>query len=180
MTSEELMHELKIPKERIAVLIGVKGNIKKEIEEKTNTRLDIDSETGEVFIRGEDGLDIFDAKEVVLAIGRGFNPKIALTLLKADLVFDSINIKDYAKNKETIQRLRGRVIGEDGKARRFIEESTSTSICVYGKTVSIIGDYEGVADAKQAVSSLLRGAPHSSVYKWLDKKRKLKKESNLL
>jgi ribosomal RNA assembly protein len=178
--SETFVHELKIPKDRIAVLIGVKGGIKKEIEERTGTKIEVDSESGDIFIRGKDGLQIYDAKEVVQAIGRGFNPTIAMRLLKGNMVFESVNIKDYANSKPMMLRLKGRVIGESGKARRYIEEATSTHICVYGKTIGIIGDYEDAANAKQAVTSLLSGSPHSTVYNWLDKKRKFKKEKEML
>jgi len=176
---EAFMHELKIPKDRIAVLIGVKGDVKKAIEEKTSTKIEIDSESGDVSIKAADGINIFDAKEVVQAIGRGFNPEVAMQLLKGDKVFESVNIKDYAKSKPMMVRLKGRVIGENGKSRRYIEEATDTNICVYGKTIGIIGDYEDAANAKQAITSLLAGSPHSSVYNFLDKKRKLKKEKEL-
>jgi ribosomal RNA assembly protein len=177
---DEFQYDLKIPKERVAVLIGVDGKIKKEIEEKTKTKINVDSESGEVFINGKDGLNIFDAKEVVQAIGRGFNPKIAMNLLKGDYVFEIINIKDYANSQKAMLRLKGRVIGEEGKSRRIIEELTEASISVYGKTVAIIGEPESCANAKQAIVSLLEGAPHPSVYRWLEKKRKIKKQEQML
>ena len=179
MAKEVYQHELKVPKERVAVLIGVNGKIKKQIEEKTKTKLEIDSEAGDVFITGDDGLNIFNAKEVVQAIGRGFNPKIAMLILKGDYVFEIINIKDYGKTKKSRLRLKGRVIGEDGRARKIIEELTEAHISVYGKTVSIIGEPENCANAKHAIVSLLRGAPHSSVYRTLEKKRKLKKQEQM-
>ena len=48
MTSPEVyQYESKIPKERIAVLIGVKGKVKRDIEVATRTKLKIDSEEGE-------------------------------------------------------------------------------------------------------------------------------------
>ena len=81
---EEYTYELKIPKERIAVLIGKKGETKKKIEETTNLKLDIDSKEGEVVISGTDSLALFTAKENLPAIGRGFNPDVALLILKND------------------------------------------------------------------------------------------------
>lgn len=179
MAKQEFQYELKIPKDRIAVLIGVKGEVKKEIEERTNTKLHIDSEAGDVFIKSNDGLNIFNAKEIIMAIGRGFNPNTAMLLMKGDYVFDLINIKDYANTKKSELRLKGRVIGEEGKTRRIIEEMTDTFISVYGKTISLIGEPENCSNAKQAIVSLLQGSPHSSVYKWLEKKRKVKKEEQM-
>ena len=98
---ESLRTELKIPRERIAVLIGKEGAIKREIEESTKTRLDIDSKEGDVFISGPDGLGIYTAKEIVTAIGRGFNPEIAMLLLKVDYSFENLNLQEYmGKSKQ--------------------------------------------------------------------------------
>jgi ribosomal RNA assembly protein len=71
-----------------------------------------------------------------------------------------------------MERLRGRVIGHDGKARSMIEGLTETHIVVYGKTIGVIGEIERVAMARQAVELLLGGSPHGNVYKWLEKKRR--------
>lgn len=169
--------ELKIPKERVAVLIGTEGIIKKKLETETRTKISIDSAEGEVIISGEDGLNIFDAKEVVQAVGRGFNPKIAFELLKGDTVLEMIYLKDYANTKNAEERLKGRVIGSDGRARRTIETLTDASLVVYGKTIAIIGQPEEAGAAKQAIDMLLTGSPHASVYKWLEKKRKSAKKA---
>lgn len=177
---EELQYELKIPKERIAVLIGKKGKIKKEIELATKTELDIDSREGDIFIKGKDGLDIYIAKEIITAISRGFNPEIALLLLKVDYCFEMLNLTEAAKSKDSQLRLKGRIIGKDGKARELIEELTETYISVYGKTVSIIGTTECVSMARRAVEMLIKGSTHASVYKWLEKQRRVVKKRELL
>ncbi|MBW3013588.1 KH domain-containing protein [Candidatus Woesearchaeota archaeon] len=176
----EFRAELKIPKERIAVLIGKDGDIKKDIENRTGTKLEIDSEEGDVFITGDDGLKIFDAREVIHAIGRGFNPQIAFLLLKGDYIFEVINIKDFATTKKAEQRVKGRVIGAEGKTRNAIETLTESYISVYGKTISIIGQPEAASNAKQAIIQLLRGAQHSTVYSWLERKRKSLKQKEML
>ena len=84
----EYLYDTKIPKERIAVLIGKDGITKKHIESATKIKLKIDSKEGDVFLEGEDALGLYSAREVVKAIGRGFNPEIALLLLKQDYMFD--------------------------------------------------------------------------------------------
>lgn len=166
------INELKIPKDRIAVIIGKKGETKTLLEEQTKTSIDIDSEGGDVTICGEDTLDVFRTREVIYAIGRGFNPEVALQLLKLDYCFDIINLKDYVKHKNHMQRIKGRVIGSNGKARKTVENLTDTQICVYGKTIGIIGEYDDVSIARRAIDSLLGGSMHSTVYKWLEKKRR--------
>ncbi len=174
----EYLYDTKIPKERIAVLIGKEGITKKHIESATNIKLKIDSKEGDVFLEGENALGLYSAREVVKAIGRGFNPDTALLLLKPDYMFEMINMLDYVKSKNHMIRLKGRVIGAEGRSRKTIEELTETYISVYGKTIGIIGFSENVAIAKKAVESLLSGSPHSSVYKWLEKRRSYMKRKD--
>ena len=170
---EEYVYELKIPQDRVAVLIGKEGSVKKDLEEATKTKIKIDSQEGDVFISGDDALGLYSAREVIKAIGRGFNPDVALLLLKPDYCFEVIDIKDYAgKSKDTIIRLKGRVIGSEGKSRKLIEELTECYVCVYGKTIAIVGEPEKAQIARQAVEYLLKGSTHSSVYKFLEKKRR--------
>lgn len=170
---EEYSYGIKIPRERVAVLIGKKGEIKREIEQATKTRLVIDSDEGDVMIKGKDSIGMMSAKDIVVAIGRGFNPDVAMLLLKQDYCFELINITDYAgKSRNTMERLKGRIIGSEGKSRRAIETLTETSISVYGKTAGIIGEIANVDLARRAVERLLEGSQHAGVYKWLEGKRK--------
>ena len=175
----DYMNVIKIPQDRIAVLIGKKGEVKDEIETSTTTVLDINSEDGDINISGEDPITLFTCAEIVKAIGRGFNPEIALNLQKIDYTLEIISIADYAKTKNDFMRLRGRVIGKDGKARRIIEDLLEINICVYGKTISLIGRGENVALGRRAMESLLAGSPHANIYKWLEKQRSINKHRNL-
>ncbi|MBI4143366.1 RNA-processing protein, partial [Candidatus Woesearchaeota archaeon] len=88
----EYSYELKVPKNRVAVIIGKEGSIKKDIEESTKTKLNIDSKEGDVFVSGEDALGLYTAREIIKAIGRGFNPEVAKLLLKPDYVFEVIDV----------------------------------------------------------------------------------------
>ncbi len=169
----EYAYDLKIPKERIAVLIGTKGEIKSRIEKETDSKIFIESKEGEVRIAGHDSLGLFTAREIIKAISRGFSPDIALQILKSDHVFELINISDYiGKSKKKALRLKARVIGTEGKSRKHIENVTETNLSVYGKTIGIIGEVEHVMLARRGIEDLLSGAAHTSVYKWLEKKKK--------
>lgn len=171
---EEELHsyEIKIPEERIAVLVGTNGKTKDKIEKETGAKLDITKE-GDITIEGSDALKLYTTREIVRAIGRGFNPDIALELLKTDYVLEIISLKDVAgKSQKTMERLKGRIIGRAGKSRARIEEATNTYISVYGKTIGIIGDVDGVSLCHQAVEMLLRGSMHKTVFAFLDKKKK--------
>ena len=168
-----------IPLERVGVVIGREGVTKTKIEEAFNSRLLIQSETGLIDIiprvDSPDPTTILRARDVVLAIGRGFSPERALKLEDDDVVLDVIDLRELlGKNEREIARLKGRVIGREGKIRRLIEEMTSAKISVYGHTISMLGDYETVTAAREAIELLLKGKQHSTVYKLL---RKIKSES---
>lgn len=169
---EEFAYELKIPKERVAVLIGVKGELKRQLEQVTKTKIQVDSQEGDVVITGKDPLLLYSCREIVRAISRGFSPEIAMQLLKTDYGIEFISIQDYARTPNNLERLRGRVIGEGGKSRRTIEDLTFTNISVYGKTIGIIGRLEYVPNARKAIESLLSGRKHGTVYKFLERKRR--------
>lgn len=176
----EYASEIKIPKERVAVLIGKSGETKKEIEEYAQAKLEIDSKEGDVKITGNDSLNMYAAKEVIRAIGRGFNPEIAKLLFKQDHALEIIPLLDYVKHKGHFERIKGRVIGANGKSRETIENLTGAYISVYGKTITILGRAEDLIIAKKAVESLLLGSPHANVYKWLEKNKRIQKEKEAI
>ena len=167
----DFSYELKIPKERVAVLIGKRGKEKTFLEDETKTRINVDSKEGDVVITGNDAISLFSAREMIKAIGRGFNPEAARLLLKQDYVFESINLADFVKTKDHLKRIKGRIIGSSGKSRKVIEELSESEICVYGKTVSMIGYVESCGLARKAIEMLLRGSTHATVYRWLEKER---------
>ena len=65
------MKEVRIPEDRVAVLIGENGETKEEIEKMTDCDLTIKDNL--VQIEG-DPLEEMDAQNIVKAVGRGFNP----------------------------------------------------------------------------------------------------------
>ena len=168
-----MQQELKIAGNRIGVLIGKGGETKRSIEERTESVISIDSEEGLVTIEGEDPVRVLIAASAVQAIGRGFSPENAFRLIEdEDLVFEQIDLAGVADTPRQLDRLRGRIIGRDGKAREQIEHMTSTYLSVQGKTVAMIGLPEQVKDARGAIDMLIRGVPHESVFAYLDRKRK--------
>ena len=144
----------------------------KEFEETLSTQdyEHMKDELGDVFIEGE-SMDVFNSLNIIKAIGRGFNPDIALKLLSEDYVLEVIPIEDFSRNKKDLIRIRSRLIGTEGKARKSIESLTNTSIVVYGKTVGIIGKIDNVMLARQAIINLSQGSKHGNVYLYLEKQK---------
>ncbi len=169
-----MTQEVKIPNDRVGALIGKGGETRKNLESVLHVTLDIDSQSGSITIENKDDtLAEITSIDVIKAIGRGFSPERAKKLLEdEDMVLDIIDITDVADTPEKLARIRGRIIGRDGKSREQIENMTGTYLSVYGKTVAIIGMPEQMNEAHTAVSMLLNGSEHTTVFNYLDKKRK--------
>ena len=88
-------------------------------------------------------------------------------LLNEENYLEIINLRDIAKSKKSIEVKKGRVIGKHGSARMQIEEETGTKMAVYGRTISIIGNAEGIEQARRAVEMLLQGAKHTTTFRIL-------------
>lgn len=153
------------------------------IEEECKVSLEIDSKSGDVLIRLAGDLEEanpFKAVEIVNAISRGFSPERAFRLLEDGQTLLIIDLREYAgKSKNSLTRIKGRIIGLKGKARRVIEELTGAYISVYGHTVAIIGDIEQVKLAEDAVRMLASGSTHSTVYSMLQRAKTQKKLERL-
>lgn len=176
---------LKIPRERVGVLIGPEGKTKKHIEEKLKVELQIDSDAGDVIItmaeKADDPSMLFKTKDLVTAIGRGFSPEHAFRLVRdEEAVLDMIDLRTvFGKSEADIKRVQGRIIGMNGKTRRIIEELTDTNVSVYGHTVGIIGTVEQVQIAREAIEMLVKGSMHGTVYRFLHRKRRELKKKKL-
>ena len=175
---------VRIPKERIGVLVGPEGKVKSYIEEKLNVELQIESDEGNVTIllteKTPDPSLVFRAKDVVTAIGRGFAPEQAFRLIRdEEAIFDMIDLRIiFGRSESDIKRVKGRIIGMNGRTRRTIEELTSTEVVVYGHTVGIIGTFDQANAARGAIQMLIDGSQHHTVYRFLaNKRRELKKQS---
>lgn len=175
------MKHVTIPQDRIGVLIGEGGATMREIEERAEVRLDIDSESGSVKVRAVgDPLAGIRGPEIVKAIGRGFSPEVALTLLDDDMMqFHLIDLDAATRNEADLRRKKGRLIGENGRTRQLMEELTGAEVVIYGSTMGIIGQPSAVDAVRRAAEMLLEGAPHGTVYHFLERKHNEMKREQL-
>jgi ribosomal RNA assembly protein len=173
---------VRIPKDRIGTLIGPEGKVKQHIEEYLQVKLEVDNEGSVTVALSEKAPDpslLLKAKDVVTAIGRGFSPEVAFRLIRnEDDIFDVIDLRQiFGRSESDIKRIKGRIIGADGKTRRLIEELTEANMVIYGHTVGFIGGFEQVDAARNAVQMIIEGCQHHTVYKYLQRKRsELKKQ----
>lgn len=168
---------LRLPEDRIGAAIGRGGSTKRSIEEATATRIEVDPQEGEFRISAPDAggaMDALRAREILLAIGRGFSPERARRLLREDTYLAVIDIKLVSgkKGRDQLWRIRSRLIGAGGKARARIEELSGCAVSVYGSTVALIGGEKELHRAVEAVELLLHGSEHSTVFHWLARQRR--------
>lgn len=159
------MREVRIPEDRVAVLIGEGGETKERIEERVECDLEVQDNL--VRIDGEP-IDEMDAANIVKAVGRGFNPDKALRVAEIDKMLHIIDISDYASTENSRDRLKGRVIGRDGETRRHLEKDGNVDITIYGKTIGIIGYAQNIEIVSEVIKQLLNGRSHSSAYNYLE------------
>ncbi|MFB6171003.1 MAG: pre-rRNA-processing protein PNO1 [Haloarculaceae archaeon] len=166
------MQHVRIPDDRIGVLIGEGGETMREIEERAEVRLDIDSETGSVRIESVgDPVTGLKGPDIVKAIGRGFAPEEAFGLLDDDLMMlDVVDLEAATRNRNDLRRQKGRLIGENGRTRELMEELSGASVAIYGSTLAIIGGPEQVEVVRSAAEMILDGAPHGAVYSFLERR----------
>jgi len=170
------MKYIKIPMDRVAILIGPNGETKRKLEEKTKLTINIDSKLGEISINDrdvEDPLLVLKVESIIRAIGRGFSPEHAIVLLSDNFELYIFDIHDYVGKKYTqVRRLKSRIIGRNGKTKRVFEELTSSYISVYGHTIAIIANILNIDIIKRAIDKLLEGSKHATVYRLVESNMK--------
>ncbi|MDP6865050.1 MAG: KH domain-containing protein [Candidatus Poseidoniaceae archaeon] len=169
----------RVPKDRIAVLIGAKGQTRRDLQAAAGCKtIQIHSDTGDVDVEwGEPGsydpVKAFKLPDVIKAVGRGMAPRRAIQLLQDDWFFEMVDLRDHVGKRSNQQRrIRARIIGTEGKIRKLIEQHTDTEISIYNSTVVLVGEENGLMIARQAIEMLASGSEHGTVIKFLEKERR--------
>lgn len=178
-------HLSRVPKDRIAVLIGKSGKTRKMIEKACEGDLSIDSKSGDVSISWSaeaDPIRRMKVPDVITAIGRGFSPDRAVQLLEDNVFLRMYDIREWVgRQPNQTRRMRSRLIGTNGRIRTLIEEISRCEIAVYGSTVAVLGDNDGLSLAAPAIEGILGGSEHGTVLFGLeqDKRRQRLRSKNL-
>ena len=169
------MEQILIPIER-AHLIDKELHTK--MERRLKCKILLHDET-QITINGEP-YDEYNAKNVLLAFGRGFSFDQACKLLSENYFFKYTNLKDMLRNEKLVERAKARLIGEDGRAKEYIESVSEANLMIYDNTVSLIGSIESLQIATVALEILLGGGKHKSAYAAMEKARRKAKEAGLI
>ena len=89
-------------------------------------------------------------------------------------------VREFAgKSNANVERIKGRIIGNAGRARINMENLTNTHISVYGRTVSIIGDSTKLRLVVDAISAISSGGMHGAVYDKLEAANRRTKQEKM-
>ena len=171
---EKVTDIVNVPKDRIAVLVGKKGVVKRHIEKKCGVKISVGSKTGDVSVTRKTSGDVLTAiraLDIIKAIAVGFAPKKAFKLLTSNIYLDRIKLTEYVSGA-ALRRTKSRIIGREGYARSYISKLTETEIVIGNKYVAILGGEQNVALAKNAIERLIKGASHRTVFRLVEKKAK--------
>ena len=153
------MQEVYIPSER-ARLLASKGGAIKRLEKLCGCKVRIAA--GMAIELAGDVYGEYVARNIVHAFGRGFGIETAERLIGDEVYFSSIDFGSAGKNR--VRGIRARLIGENGRAKSYIERVSGAHISVYGDTISFIGKAGEIEEAETAARTIIEGGSHRLAY----------------
>jgi KH domain-containing protein len=142
---------------------------KLDLESKLDVKLNIRNE--EVDFIGEQ-VKIYAAEKVIEAVDRNFSIEVALLLLYPEYILENIPIKNFTRKTRDLKEVRARIIGTEGKSLKTLTELSGCHLSLNNNTLSIIGEFEKIKEAENAVTNLIQGSKHSKIFSYLEKARK--------
>ncbi|KAK0562037.1 pre-rRNA-processing protein pno1 [Tilletia horrida] len=145
--------------------LQVRMNVKRHTVELRSSKHTLQSPAAGLGIAGGLGM-LQRGADFVKAYALGFDVDDAIALLRMDDLFvDTFEIKDVKTLQgDHLSRAIGRIAGKDGRTRYAIENASRTRVVLADTKIHILGSFQNIRIARDAIVSLIMGSPPGKVY----------------
>ena len=162
----------KIPSKRLHIFKDNNSRVLKQLSELGEVKASVDEDENLV-IDGDGGKE-WIAAQVIKALALGFESKHAFKLFKDDYFLEVISLENAIGHSEKkLVRVKARIIGTEGRVKKNLEALTGAFLSIDDNNVSVLGKFEELKLAKDAVNKIIDGKEISTVYAFLEKYGKM-------